>query len=160
VGAEANRVQYHPAIAANEDGTESVSGPEEFDIDRLQSIRHTRALALNFMNEPVAQDGVYWSSETYRCGEPESVSRVMISIDPAVTTKRSSDFTGTAVVGYSPPHPAGGGTPRQGGQDVRNDPGVSAPHTFFWVNGGTPTAHVVVRNNDNRRIYHRRSRGG
>ena len=102
MGAEANRVQYHPAIAANEDGTESVSGPEEFDIDRLQSIRHTRALALNFMNEPVAQDGVYWSSETYRYGEPESVSRVMISIDPAVTTKRSSDFTGIAVVGYSP----------------------------------------------------------
>lgn len=53
-------------------------------------------------NDPMAVDGDYWTDDDFRYDVPVGISRRLLSIDPATTTKATSDFTGLAVVGYSP----------------------------------------------------------
>jgi phage terminase large subunit-like protein len=60
-----------------------------------------RSFAKNFLNQPVTLDGEYWQEDDYTYGDVPSVSKRIIAVDPAVTTKKSSDETGIAVVGYS-----------------------------------------------------------
>jgi predicted phage terminase large subunit-like protein len=50
------------------------------------------------MNRPVSLDGGYWTEEDIDIAEPEFFKNTIISVDPAVTTKRTSDFTGLAVL--------------------------------------------------------------
>ena len=95
-------VHYHPGIVALDDGTEASVWPERWPLDYLQSIRHTRAFAKNFMNNPMGRDSAYWTLGTFRRGEL-ALTHMLLSIDPAVTVKESSDPTGFAVVGYSRP---------------------------------------------------------
>jgi len=95
-------VHYHPGIVVLDDGTEASVWPERWPLDYLQSIRHTRAFAKNFMNNPMGRDSAYWTLGTFRRGEL-AATHMLLSIDPAVTVKESSDPTGFAVVGYSRP---------------------------------------------------------
>ena len=92
--------RVHHAKPFGDDG-ESV-WPEKWPTDYLHGIRHTRSFAKNFLNEPVATDGDYWTPEVFRYGTVEGITRQLLSIDPAVTTKTTSDYTGLAVVGLSP----------------------------------------------------------
>lgn len=63
----------------------------------------TSAFRLNFANDPMGRDGGYWTESDFRYEEPdESYTRWMLQVDPAVTTKVTSDYTGLAVVAYSP----------------------------------------------------------
>lgn len=107
VGDENIRTRYYPAIQTNDDGTERSLWPERWGMDYLQSIRHTRAFRLNFMNDPLAVDSDYWSPSDFTYGR-FPVTRAYLSVDGAVTTKTSSDYTGLAVVSYAP---AGDGQP-------------------------------------------------
>lgn len=95
------RVHYYPAILQNDDGTERSIWPEKWPLEELESIRHTRSFAKNFMNQPKAIDSVYWSDEDVEYGSLDSYIRTLLFIDPAVTTKSSSDFTGLVVVSYA-----------------------------------------------------------
>lgn len=95
-------VHYYAPILTREDGTERSLWPAKWPLAFLNSIRHTRQYAKNYANLPVAIDGEYWGDEDFPAGEVEAVTRFMLSIDPAVTDKKGSDFTGIAVVGYSP----------------------------------------------------------
>lgn len=95
----------YPAIV-----TDSVTGedaslwPERWSLDYMQSIAHTRSFRLNMMNDPMAADGDYWTSDDFRHGVPDApLTGQLLSIDPAVTSKGSSDFTGLAVIAYSKP---------------------------------------------------------
>jgi len=67
-------------------------------MDMLNQIRHTRDFAMNMMNRPVSLDGGYWDEADVEIDEPESFGNTIISVDPAVTTKRASDYTGLAVL--------------------------------------------------------------
>jgi predicted phage terminase large subunit-like protein len=90
-------------ILVNDDGTSRSVWPAKWSLAFLESIRHTRAYAKNYANDPIGADGDFWSMDDIRkVAEFAGVTRTMISIDPAVTTKATSDFTGIAVVGYSP----------------------------------------------------------
>lgn len=91
------RTHYWPAIVSDGDVEESL-WPEKWSIEYLNSQRHTREFAMNMMNRPISLDGGYWSEEDIIIDEPESYGNTLISIDPAVTTKRSSDYTGIAVM--------------------------------------------------------------
>lgn len=103
VAEENIRTRYYPAIITEPDGTEASLWPERWSLPYLQSIRHTRSYALNMLNQPVSAGGDYWAASDFRSDVPAGVTRVLLSIDPAVTAKAgSSDFTGLAVVGYSP----------------------------------------------------------
>lgn len=97
------RVHYYAPIIANDDGTERSIWPAKWGIKYLQAIRHTRSFLKNFANSPLGMDGDYWSLEDFSYGEIPGKTRVLLSIDPAGTTKSTSDWTGIAVVGWAPP---------------------------------------------------------
>jgi len=97
-------VHYSPAILVNDDGSERSLWPEKWSIDFLHSIRHTTSYAKNYANLPVSRDGAYWTpDQIITVPAPDHFSLTMLSIDPAVTTKTTSDFTGIALLGWDKP---------------------------------------------------------
>ena len=91
-------VHYYPAILNNNDGSERSVWPEKWPIEWLQSQRHLRDFAKNYMNRPVNTDGTFWANEDVEIEELEDYGNTIISIDPAVTKNKISDFTGIAVL--------------------------------------------------------------
>lgn len=92
---------YRPILPTNEGGERSL-WPGKWSMDYLNRLRGSRSFAKNFDNDPMGADGDYWTSDSFTRGTVAGITRTMLSIDPAVTTKASSDFTGIAVIGYSP----------------------------------------------------------
>lgn len=93
------RCHYYPPIVTDESGVERSVWPGRWSLDFLNSIRHTASFAKNYANDPRGINGAYWSADDYVYGDDAGVPhRWLISIDPAVTTKKSSDFTGISVV--------------------------------------------------------------
>ncbi|MEV6014728.1 hypothetical protein [Streptomyces sp. NPDC051997] len=124
---EGIRAHHSLPIVQRPDGTERSMWPGKWPIDYLLEIRHTRSYAKNMANDPLAADGALWTPEDFRYPEPPSpldrlddglnaadrvdrvtgadpVTHMMLSIDPATTAKRASDFTGLAVVSWSAQH--------------------------------------------------------
>jgi phage terminase large subunit-like protein len=91
-------VHYYPAIMPNNDGSERSVWPEKWSLDWLQSQRHLRDFAKNYMNRPVNTDGTFWTNEDIIIKELEDYGNTIISIDPAVTKNKISDFTGIAIL--------------------------------------------------------------
>lgn len=98
------RPRHLRAIQVSDDGTEFSLWPAKWPLDFLQKIRHTRSYAKNYDNDPMAREGVYWRREDFTYGEPDErrCTRTILAIDPAVTSRKTSDFTGLAVVGLLP----------------------------------------------------------
>lgn len=100
------QVRHYRPIIKRDDGTERSIWPAKWSIEYLQSIRHTRSFAKNYDNSPLGADGDYWSPDDFRYPQPgeglDPAPRMMLSIDPAVTSKVTSDYTGLAVVSYCP----------------------------------------------------------
>jgi predicted phage terminase large subunit-like protein len=90
------RVHYWPVIR-EVDGIEESLWPERWSMEELNRDRHTRAFAKNMMNRPISADGGYWDEEDIDIDQPEFYKRTLISVDPAVTTAKKSDYTGIAV---------------------------------------------------------------
>ncbi len=90
---------YQPIVGT--DGVRRSVWPEKWPLDFLQGIEHTRAYALNYLNDPMGNDGGYWTIDDFHYAIADDLAWCMLSIDPAVTTKSSSDYTGMSVVGYS-----------------------------------------------------------
>lgn len=96
------RTRYYPAILVDDDGAERSLWPERWSLEFLQGMRHTRSYRMNYLNQPASLDGDFWSTEDFRYDPPAAVTRRVLSIDPAATSKSGSDPTGLAVVGYDP----------------------------------------------------------
>jgi phage terminase large subunit-like protein len=94
---------HHRAIVTNDDGTERSIWPAKWSLSWLNSIRHTRSYAKNYDNDPMGLDGGFWTMEDFRYGvlDPPP-TRWILQLDPAVTTKGTSDWTGWAVVACRP----------------------------------------------------------
>jgi hypothetical protein len=97
------QAHYHPPIVDEHGAKERSTWPARWSLKRLLSIRHTRAYLKNYANDPLGADGDYWRVEDFKHEELAGVTRKLISVDPAVTTKASSDETGIATVGWRPP---------------------------------------------------------
>ena len=102
IAEEKIRPRYFPALITADDGTEVSLWPEKWSWEFLNSIRHTRQFQKNYLNMPVSLDGGYWTNADFNYDPPNAVTRRILSIDPAVTTKATSDYTGLAVVGFDP----------------------------------------------------------
>lgn len=98
--------QVHHAlpVLVDEEGERRSVWPEQWPLHYLDGISHTRSYAKNYLNEPIATDGDYWQPEHFVYADLEAVTRCLLSVDPAVTTSTSADFTGLAVVGLTPTH--------------------------------------------------------
>jgi phage terminase large subunit-like protein len=92
---------YLPIITAD-DGTRRSIWEAKWPLSWLLSRRGTREYAKNYLNDPYARDSVYWSGRDFRYGEVSAVARTGLWVDPAVTSRERSDYTGLAVVGFSP----------------------------------------------------------
>lgn len=102
------QVHYHPPIVTRPDGTERSCWPARWSLDFLESIRHTRQYQKNYRNLP-AGVGDYWSTEDLeqareRGAAVTGITRGVLSIDPATTSRTTSDRTAFAVVTVSPMH--------------------------------------------------------
>jgi phage terminase large subunit-like protein len=92
------KVHYYPALF-EQDGIEHSFWPERFPLDFLNSIRHTRDFAKNYMNRPVSGEAGYWTEEDIEVTAlPEGSLKTILVCDPAVTTRKASDYTGLAVL--------------------------------------------------------------
>jgi predicted phage terminase large subunit-like protein len=103
VTSERFRVRYFPAIVQNDDGTERSVWKGKWTLPWLlaERSRSPRSFAKNFMNAPLPGDSPYFDPADFRYGPVEPASFVLLSIDPAVSTKSKSDFTGFCVIAYS-----------------------------------------------------------
>jgi len=99
------RVHYYRAIITDEETGERRSlWPEKWPLEFLLSIEHTRSYKLNYDNNPMARDGDYWNQQDIVVTELPALTAMILTIDPAVTSKKTSDFTALAVVAYSSFH--------------------------------------------------------
>lgn len=102
ITAERFRARHHLPILTDEDGVERSMWPERWSLAWMNTVRKTRSFAKNYLNDPKGADGDYWTADDFVVGKLEGVTRVLLSVDPAVTSKDTSDDTGLAVIGYSP----------------------------------------------------------
>jgi hypothetical protein len=99
------RVHYYPAILTDDDtGQQRSLWPAKWSLAWLLSIAHTRSYKKNYANDPMARDGVYWNEEDIVHHELPALTHQIITVDPAVTSKGTSDYTAIAVIGYSAHH--------------------------------------------------------
>lgn len=91
-------VHYYPAIMVGDDGEERSVWEEKWSLEWLKSQRHLRDFAKNYMNRPVNTDGTFWTNEDLVIEDIEQYGNTIISIDPAVTKNKVSDFTGISVL--------------------------------------------------------------
>lgn len=92
------RVHYWPVILKDDDGVESSLWPERWSMDELNRMRHTRDFAKNMMNRPVSAEEGLWKEDDIIYGTcADGYKHIILSVDPAVTTKARSDFTGLCV---------------------------------------------------------------
>ena len=96
------RVRHYRGIVTNPDGTERSIWPGRWPYEELSARRHTRSYRLNFDNDPAGRDCDYWTADDFRYAELPGITKKVLSIDPAVTTSRSSDPTGIATIALSP----------------------------------------------------------
>lgn len=98
------KVQHHLALY---DDIETLSPrsiwPEKWPVEYLLSIQHSRSFKKNFQNLPVGVDGDYWTEDdiTYATLPPD-LSRTIITLDPAVTSRTTSDASGVSVMTWDP----------------------------------------------------------
>jgi phage terminase large subunit-like protein len=95
---------YFPAIAvvSQADGTsvESSLWPEKWSLEWLRERRGTASYALNYDNNPSPKGSqVFWTNEDIRYDNRVPVTRRILYVDPATTTKASSDYTAIVMVG-------------------------------------------------------------
>lgn len=96
------RVHHALPILTGDDGAERSLWPDRWPLEWLKGIIGTRLWRMNFANDPLGYDGAYWSQGDYRYGDLTGVTKRILSVDPAVTTKTSSDPTGLAIVAFAP----------------------------------------------------------
>jgi hypothetical protein len=113
------RVHYYPPIITRPDGTERSIWPAKWSLAFLNAIRHTRSYLKNFANSPLGADGDYWTLDDFEYGALPGCTRVLLSVDPAVTTAKKSDYTGIAVVAWQPPPLRGESVPQDDVEAVR-----------------------------------------
>lgn len=104
VGDERIVARHRLPIVEDDDGERRSIWPSKWPLSFLESIMHTRQYAKNYANDPLGADGDYWTSDDFRPLTPEleaAITHEVISIDPAVTQKDSSDYTAIAAIGWS-----------------------------------------------------------
>jgi predicted phage terminase large subunit-like protein len=96
------RVHHYPALIEDPTtGAQRSLWPEKWSLDYLLSVAHTRSFAKNMQNSPAAADSDFWTSDDFTYRQVDTLTHQVLSIDPAVKSTITNDFTGIAVIGYS-----------------------------------------------------------
>lgn len=98
-------VVHHYLPIVEEDGVERSLWPSQWSLNYLKSIQHTRDFAMNYLNRPVSMDAGYWADDDIEIEAPSvPYDKILLSVDPAVSTKKTADFSAFAVVGTRDGH--------------------------------------------------------
>jgi phage terminase large subunit-like protein len=92
--------RYYDIIQTNDDGTERSLWPERYPMSWINTVRHTRAFQSQYRNDPLASESAFWSGDDLKIANIQ-ITHQILSIDPAVTAKEKSDYTGLAVIAFS-----------------------------------------------------------
>jgi len=95
--------RYFDVIQLNDDGTERSLWPEKWPMEWIDKVRHTRQFRSQMRNESMAADSAFWTGDVFVYRDDLPLTGQLLSIDPAITSKEKSDYTGLAVIGYSRP---------------------------------------------------------
>lgn len=99
------RLRHYPALITDPTTGRQRSGwPGKWPLEFLLAEQGKHGFDLNFQCEPSAPGGSFWTPDDIDI-EPElarSVRHLVLAIDPAVTSKATSDQTGMALLGYAP----------------------------------------------------------
>lgn len=90
---------YHQGIITNADGTDRSIWPAKWPLEMQYELRGTHDYAKNFDNDPIDNDDMWWRKEDIKYLKLPRYDRTVLIVDGAVTTKKTSDQTGLAVVG-------------------------------------------------------------
>lgn len=96
------RAHYYAPIIDQADGTRRSLWPERWPLEFLESIEHTRQFAKNYANDPLGVDGDFWTLDDFTHRDAGPPIMQLLSVDGAVTASELSDYTGMAVVSWSP----------------------------------------------------------
>jgi predicted phage terminase large subunit-like protein len=88
---------YYPAIVTDDDGVEHSLWPEQWPLEELDAARGTREFAMNMMNKPLSGEEGYWDDSDIAIDYTD-FGNTVLSVDPAVTTARRSDYTAFTVL--------------------------------------------------------------
>lgn len=103
------KVRHTPPIVTDARGKRRSVWPAKWPLEWLEANEHTRSYAKNYANDPLGADGDYWQFDDIEraqlVGAIPGVTHKLVSVDPAVTAKAKSDYSGIAVIGYVPPAP-------------------------------------------------------
>lgn len=91
---------YYPALFDDDAGNPTSLWPSKWTAEYLVSISGQRSFALNYQNLPVSLNGEYWTEDDFTYTSRENYSRTIISLDPAVTTKKDSDYSAISVCSW------------------------------------------------------------
>lgn len=95
------KTHYYPAIYTDEEGEEHSLWPEQWPLEDWDDARGTREFAMNMMNRPIAGDEGYWTDSDINVDRAD-YGNTVLSIDPAVTTARRSDYSAFTVISRGP----------------------------------------------------------
>lgn len=88
---------YYPAVLTDDDGNETSLWPELWPLSDWDGIRNTREFHMNMMNRPISGTEGYWTDDDIEL-DVVDYGKTILSIDPAVTTARRSDYTALVVI--------------------------------------------------------------
>lgn len=104
------RPHYYPALITDiTTGLRRSIWPEKWSVQWLLDLDEV-SFFKSYQNDPMSYDGGYWSTKDIThwsidpdTGEPVNfgITHEILSIDPAVTDKKKSDYTGVAVIGWN-----------------------------------------------------------
>jgi len=97
---EGFRVHYFPPIIAKDDGSEHSCWPNKWPLYYLKMHEHERDYLKNFANQPVNEQGDYWTTADIQQlnGRDFFGIRTLLQIDPAVKSSWKSHYTGIVIV--------------------------------------------------------------
>jgi phage terminase large subunit-like protein len=98
--------RHFPALVTDDEtGEERSAWPQRWPLGYLQSIRHQRSFAMNYQCQPMSADGTHWQPSDFTYDVKGVIARHIdarvLAIDPAVTSRKTSDQTGLAVIGWA-----------------------------------------------------------
>lgn len=93
---------FKPIIVDPETGLERSTWPAKWPMEYMEKYRHTKVFRKNMANDPMAAEGDYWNEEDILHQELINCTKTLLSVDPFVKNKSTSDPCGLAVISYLP----------------------------------------------------------
>lgn len=99
------KLRHYPALITDpETGDQRSSWPARWPLEWLLEQQGRRSFELNFQCAPMNPDGTHWTEDDFIYDSKERlrphVTAKCLALDPAATSKTTSDQTGLSVVGF------------------------------------------------------------